>query len=244
MALSLIIDLSLSKHTGCVSNDDRTPHMPDEYDQMIRGVIPYYGEIHAEIINLVRSLENEPKVWLDTGCGTGSLIAKAMQVFAGTKFVLADPSALMLDRAKAKFVEEGRTVILPAAKTQELRAIFHGKADVITAVQCHHYQANDERRQAVRTCYDLLEGGGLFVNTENIRPLTQEGVRLGKEYWGLYQRDFGRNDEDIANHLSRFDKEYFPITIEQHLELLRGTGFRTVEMFWYSYLQAGFYAIK
>lgn len=227
-----------------MSKDDRTPHMPDEYDQMIRGVIPYYGEIHSEIINLVRSIGRMPRVWLDTGCGTGSLIAMAMSDFPATRFILADPSGAMLERARAKFVEKDRLTILPPAKTQDLGGLIKEKADIITAVQCHHYQTNDERGAAIRTCFDLLADGGLFVNTENIRPLTMEGVKVGKDYWGMYQRDFGRGEEEIANHLSRFDREYFPITVEQHLAMLRGTGFRTVELFWYSYLQAGFYAIK
>jgi len=150
----------------------------------------------------------------------------------------------MLDQAKAKFSGSDRVLILPPARTQELRPIFPGKADVITAVQCHHYQTKEERSAAVRTCHDILADGGIFVSTENIRPLTLEGVRVGKGYWGLYQKDYGRGEEEIAKHLSRFDKEYFPITIEEHLGLLRGAGFRTVEMFWYSYLQAGFYSIK
>jgi tRNA (cmo5U34)-methyltransferase len=38
--------------------------------------------------------------------------------------------------------------------------------------------------------------------------------------------------------------EYFPITVEEHLDLLRNCGFGAVEMFWYSYMQAGFYCIK
>jgi len=44
--------------------------------------------------------------------------------------------------------------------------------------------------------------------------------------------------------MQRFDVEYFPINIEEHLKLLRKTGFRIVELFWYSYMQAGFYGIK
>ncbi|MGD0231966.1 MAG: hypothetical protein ABSC19_16690 [Syntrophorhabdales bacterium] len=48
----------------------------------------------------------------------------------------------------------------------------------------------------------------------------------------------------MDEHRSRFGKSYFPITIAEHLELLRATGFSTVEIFWLSHMQAGFYAIK
>ena len=49
---------------------------------------------------------------------------------------------------------------------------------------------------------------------------------------------------EVKEHLERFDAEYFSIAVEEHLKLLRETGFKTVELFWYSYMQAGFYCIK
>ena len=36
----------------------------------------------------------------------------------------------------------------------------------------------------------------------------------------------------------------FPITIEQHLEMLKNAGFKSVNILWVSYMQAGFWAIK
>jgi len=67
---------------------------------------------------------------------------------------------------------------------------------------------------------------------------------IGNQYWKNFQLSHGRNEKEIQKHLERFDTEYFPITVEEHLELLRATGFKTVELFWYSYMQAGFYCIK
>jgi tRNA (cmo5U34)-methyltransferase len=57
----------------------------------------------------------------------------------------------------------------------------------------------------------------------------------------MYPRDIQKHKEP---HFERFDSEYFPITIEEHLKLLRACGFKTVGLFWYSYMQAGFYGIK
>ncbi|HNX57522.1 MAG TPA: class I SAM-dependent methyltransferase, partial [Spirochaetota bacterium] len=54
----------------------------------------------------------------------------------------------------------------------------------------------------------------------------------------------GKSEESVNAHLERFDREYFPITVEDHISLLKETGFRRVELFWYSVMQAGFYAIK
>jgi tRNA (cmo5U34)-methyltransferase len=54
----------------------------------------------------------------------------------------------------------------------------------------------------------------------------------------------GRSKYDVQKHISRFDNDYFPITIFEHLELMSQAGFRIVELFWLTTMQAGFYGIK
>lgn len=223
-----------------------TPHMPEDYDAQISRVLPYYSFFHQETIKLVKSLPSSPKIWLDTGCGTGSLVNKAIYEFPDTKFLLLDPSEGMLNQAKEKLSScpSGRLKFLKASPTQEFSQELEEKPDVITAIQCHHYLSLEDRARATRMCYNLLKESGIYITFENIRPLTEEGITIGKRYWGNFQSAHGRSEEEIEKHLERFDTEYFPITVEEHLGLLRETGFRTVELFWYSYMQAGFYCIK
>jgi tRNA (cmo5U34)-methyltransferase len=228
------------------SSRNFTPHLPEDYDARISDVLPYYSSFHQETVRLVKSLPSSPKVWLDTGCGTGSLINKVIDEFPDTKFLLLDPSEGMLEQAKQKLSScpAERLEFLKTSPTQEFSQELEEKPDVITAIQCHHYLSREGRARATRVCYDLLKEGGIYITFENIRPLTEEGVAIGKRYWGNFQSVHGRSEEEIQKHLERFDTEYFPITIEEHLKLLRETGFRTVELLWYSYMQAGFYCIK
>lgn len=223
-----------------------TPHLPEDYDAQISGVLPYYLSFHQETIKLVKSLPSNPKIWMDTGCGTGSLVNKAIEEFPNTKFLLLDPSEGMLKQAKQKLSSypAGSLEFLKVSPTQEFSQELEEKPDVITAIQCHHYLNLEGRARATGICYNLLRDGGIYITFENIRPLTEEGVVVGKRYWGNFQSAYGRNEEEIEKHLKRFGTEYFPITVEQHLKLLRDTGFKTVELFWYSYMQAGFYCIK
>ena len=227
-------------------SENKTPHLPEDYDTKISYVLPFYSFFHQETINLVRSLPLPPKVWMDTGCGTGSLVSRAIKHFPDTKFLMLDPSEGMLELAKEKLspYSAGRLEFLSASPTQEFSQELKERPDVITAIQCHHYLDRKNRAKAVKKCYELLKDGGIFITFENISPLTEEGISVGKRYWGEFQSDRGRNEEEIEIHLERFGTEYFPINVEEHLELLRKTGFRTVELFWYSYMQAGFYCIK
>ncbi len=223
-----------------------TPHLPEDYDSRISGVLPYYSCFHQETINFVKSLPFNPKIWLDTGCGTGSLIDKAIEEFPATKFLLLDPSESMLSQARKKLsgCPADRLEFLKASPTQEFSQELGDQPEIITAIQCHHYLSREGRAKATGMCYNFLKEGGVYVTFENIRPLTEEGITIGKRYWRNFQKAQGRTEEEIEEHLKRFDTEYFPITVEEHLKLLRETGFRTVELFWYSYMQAGFYCIK
>ncbi|WP_319506139.1 class I SAM-dependent methyltransferase [uncultured Methanolobus sp.] len=227
-------------------SENKTPHLPEDYDTKISAVLPYYSFFHKETINLIKSLPSAPKIWMDTGCGTGSLVTKAIEQFPETRFLMLDPSEGMLEQAKEKLslYTPDKVEFLRASPTQEFSQELDERPDVITAIQCHHYLSCENRARAVKKCYELLKEGGIFITFENISPLTEEGIAVGKRYLGDFQSNHERTEEEVAVHLARFGTEYLPITVEEHLKLLRETGFKTVELFWYSYMQAGFYCIK
>ncbi len=84
-----------------------------------------------------------PKNWLDTGCGTGTLVEKAIKQFPSTHFVLVDPSQQMIEAAKQKLATYPNVEFLEPAPTKNLsniKTIF----DVITAIQSHHYSTTPE----------------------------------------------------------------------------------------------------
>jgi len=223
-------------------SDNSTPHSADTYDVQVRNTLPYYDSFHEQTINLIKAMHLNPKLWLDTGCGTGTMVQKAIAAFPKTHFVLSDPSEKMLEIAKAKLA--GSNVeFLNAARTQNIE--WHDKPfDVVTAIQSHHYQSAKGRTEATAACFKMLILKGVYVNFENIKPITQEGIVIGKELWKQFQISRGRDLATAESHMKRFGVEYQPITIEEHLDLLRKTGFSVVELLWYSVMQGGFYCVK
>jgi tRNA (cmo5U34)-methyltransferase len=187
-----------------------------------------------------------PRLWLDTGCGTGHLVEQALVDFPQTHFVLADPSEAMLDQARQRLQgADPNRVSFMHSPTCEIMAIRLGQApDVITAVMCHHYARAEQRRKMTQVCRELLAPGGVYITFENIRPDSEEAIRIGLRRWRRFQEEAGRDDSAIEQHLARFDTEYFPITVSEHLQVLKDCGFRTAQLLWYSHMQAGFYAIK
>jgi tRNA (cmo5U34)-methyltransferase len=149
----------------------------------------------------------------------------------------------MLSAAEKKLSGSKKVRFLPPAATQNLPRLRE-RPDVITAIQCHHYLSKEDRRKATAVCYSLLNEGGVYVTFENIRPFTDAGIELGKRTWSSFQLAAGKDAEVVEKHMNRFDSEYFPVTVEDHIRLLNECGFSVAEVLWYSRMQAGFYAIK
>lgn len=222
--------------------DNATAHPASEYDQNIRKSIPLYDLFHEATINIVTSCNANPSIWVDIGCGTGTFVERAYNLFPATEFLLTDPSAAMLEVAAEKLKGKDRVTILGPIEAAQLS--LAKQADVITAIQSLHYCKPKPRKDSITNCYRQLKSGGVFVTFENIKPLTERGIAIGKDNWQRFEVRAGKSVEDARKHIARFGVEYFPLTIEEHLELLRFACFSTVELLWYSYMQAGFYCIK
>ncbi|MGE4506387.1 MAG: class I SAM-dependent methyltransferase [Desulfovibrionaceae bacterium] len=223
-------------------SDNASSHSASDYDAKIAKTIPYYGLFHEETLDFVRTAVPEPGVWLDTGCGTGALANKILAVFPGVRLVLADPSQAMLGEARAKLAGNP-TLGFVQAPTQDLE-LASDSMDVVTAIQVHHYLDEDLRRKATANCQRMLRAGGVYVTFENIRRSAGAGQGAFLEQWKRYQIAGGKSPEQAEAHIRRFGVSYFPITIEDHLDLLRQSGFATVEVLWVSRMQAGFCAMK
>jgi tRNA (cmo5U34)-methyltransferase len=227
--------------------DNTTPHKSTEYDNSIRKTIPFYETILSEVIDLVRTLKPEVNCWLDTGCGTGYLVKSALSIFPKTKFIQTDPSEAMLTQARMQLnnQSENRVRFLPPMPSQNLVDYVNMVApQVVTGILCHHYLHEPQRREATRACYELLDDNGIFITVENITPGTESAISRGLERWKRFQLEHGRSKSVVEEHGKRFNTEYFPISVEEHLVLLKETGFKSANLFWLSHMQAGFYALK
>jgi len=227
-------------------SDNLSPYNAAQYEEGIRKTVPFYDDIYSETISLIRYLKPGTKVWLDTGCGTGSLIIRAYPVFPNTTFLLSDPSSGMLEKARdaLKNIPENNIEIVGNVGTEKLPVITRNRPQVITAILAHHYLSKEKRYIATKKCYETLEGGGLYVTFENIYPLTEEGKDIALGRWKVFQKLQGKTEEEARKHISRYGKAFFPVSVEEHLYTLNTAGFRMAELFWFSNMQAGFYAIK
>lgn len=221
--------------------DNTTAHPASAYEDGVRRTIPFHAVILEEAIDLALAAAPAPARWLDTGCGPGRLVELARARCAEASFFLADPSTAMLELARARHAALPADRFIPAP-SHELPDL--GEFDVITAVQCHHYYAEEGgREQALRRCRALLRPGGALVVFENVRAETEAGHALQRRRWAAWQRGQGRDEATVEAQLGREGAKFFPIRVSEHARLLERVGFATVELAWRAHGQAGFVAV-
>jgi tRNA (cmo5U34)-methyltransferase len=223
-----------------MASDNTTAHAASDYESEVKRTIPFHDELLGTAIDVALTEHPSPAAWLDTGCGPGELVSRALARAPETRFFLADPAPAMLELARARLPALPPDRFIPG-RSEELP--FAGPFDVITAVQCHHYGDMPAREKAVSRCHALLGGRGVLVVFENVRAETAAGHALQSSRWGAWQRRRGRSDEAVQRHFEREGKAMFPVRVSEHLALFDRVGFEA-ELIWRAYGQAGFFCRK
>lgn len=222
-------------------NNDNTTHMSAEtYDRGIINTIPYYSEFFEQTFDVIEQCGFDKIRWLDLGCGTGTLTMAAIKRFDNPQFVMVDPSEKMLETAKEKLADYNARYILSDSMSIDFSKCF----DVVTAIQSHHYMHEEERKTATANVYRALRDGGIYISFENVVPEDNYVKNMELLRWARYQMGHGKTWEEAKAHISRCGVNYYPITVPEHIELLKNTGFKHVHVFWYSCMQMGIYGIK
>ena len=221
--------------------DNKSAFSVSKYDENVRKVIPFYDEIYKQIVELIQlRYGDKPISVLDTGCGTGTFGLKAHESLNLSELILCDPSESMINDAKKKL--EGIPCEINCVGSESLN--YKEQFDVVTAIQSHHYFDRATREKAVNNCFKALKPDGIFIYFENTAPNSEIGKDILLSHLERFELEAGRPYDDVKAHSARYNKEFFPITIGEHLELLDKVGFKAAELFWHSYMQSGFYAIK
>lgn len=217
-----------------------TAFRAEEYDAKIQQTLPFYEEFYRQVVDILDISGRKNIAWLDIGCGTGKMYEVASKKISIQSFCFTDISAKMLAIAKERFwAGQNR---FQQISVLELEAIE--KYDVATAICVHHYLSEKDRKLAIGKCCQALKAGGLFFTFENIAPGSEIGRQLALDRWKSYQVRNGKGRQEAEKHIKRYGVDYFPLTIEAHLDLMRKCGFQAAELIWMSYMQAGFMGVK
>ena len=181
---------------------------------------------------------------LHIGCGAGNNTLKLLQFVSPFDCDLIDLSRPMLERAQA------RIAVVNSGEIQNFQGDFRTvelpeqKYDVILAAAVlHHLRDDHDWETAFHKIYKLTAPGGSVWITDLVSHESRPIQAMMWSRYGEYLRSIG-GEEHKDRVFTYIDKEDSPRPVTYQLNLLRESGFDTVELLHKNSCFAAFGAIK
>ena len=176
------------------------------------GTVPHRGEGEAALLEWVPA---NCRRFLDLGTGDGRLLAIVKQRVPEAQAVGLDFSPTMLERARARFGEDGATLV---AHNMDHPLPDLGKFDAVVSSFAIHHLEHERKHALYAEVFKALNPGGVFCNFEHVASPTE---RLHQEFL----RELGQTPEteDPSNKL---------LALETQLQWLQDIGFIDVDCHW------------
>ena len=168
---------------------------------------------------------------LDIGCGAGNNTIKLLRKY-GTGFDcdLVDLSMHMLERAKERVSQETQGEINTFHEDFRTVDLNEESYDVILAAAVlHHLREYEDWKEVFAKIYRLLKPGGSFWVSDLVSHEDSNIQTLMWNRYGNYLKTKGGDDymEKVFNYI---DQEDSPRSVVFQLDLMRDSGFETVDV--------------
>ena len=201
-----------------------------EYDSNRKKFIPCFDDYYENTTKFIISNIKKPKCVLDLGAGTGLLSYFWYQECPSAEYVLVDIADEMLHVARNRFDGISSISYQVLDYSKELPS---GDFDVIASALSIHHLENEDKQKLFAQIYDKLPNGALFVNYDQFCGGQSEMDEWFNSYWERQLETSGLSEHDIElwRERQKLDRE---CSVEEEIEMLRKSGFKTVECV-YSY---------
>jgi tRNA (cmo5U34)-methyltransferase len=233
---------------GTVTEDfSFNEQVAEVFDDMLDRSVPFYREVIQTTAALIRhSVQPEARI-VDLGCSTGSTLLELSRLLADMKlqFIGLDQAPAMLEKAQrkaemfTKAIEFRQQDLTAPDLSQQIQG-----AEVLLCNYTMQFIRPLLRQDFVRKLYASLPPQGLLILSEKI---ISSNTLLNRKFINIYhefKREQGYSELEIAAKREALENVLIPFTVEENLDLLRTSGFTTVELHFRWINFASFVAVK
>jgi tRNA (cmo5U34)-methyltransferase len=249
-AITTLLDTS-SKDTVFQEADPKigdfafTAKVADVFDDMVSRSVPFYEELQRMSCELAADFAKPNTNLYDIGCSTATtLLALDELVEPSVRFVGIDNSESMLAKARQKVVASGSGRPMDFVAADIHQGIVIEDASVVTMLLTLQFVRPLYRDRVMQRIYNGLSDQGCLILVEK---LTSEDTLFNRLFIGHYydfKRRNGYSETEIAQKREALENVLIPYRLEENFELLKSTGFRSVECFFRWYNFCGIVAVK
>ncbi|MBN1563329.1 MAG: class I SAM-dependent methyltransferase [Anaerolineae bacterium] len=202
------------------------------YSQQDPIYLPDYASALALVIEaLCAALPDEPTI-LDLGAGTGNLARRVLGAIPNSYVTLIDFSLNMLSEAPdvlADFKGRYNTICEDFFAFDMPPATFDG---IVSSFAIHHARGRAEYGRLYQRIRSWLKPGMVFACCDVVAGSNQQWTAMNEAGWQQHLRAAEFDDATIAHIFANYRVEDTPISLPEHLTLLREAGFAHVDVLW------------
>jgi len=210
------------------------------FDDMLDRSVPFYQEIQRMVAELAVDFAAAGTAVYDLGCSTATTLAqidRGLSPAADVRFVGVDSSLEMLALAEKKLVENRFSRPYELRHADLNAGVEISNASVVLMVLTLQFVRPLYRERIIRSIYDGLEPNGCLILVEKVLGENSTFNRLFiNHYYEMKVRN-GYSQLEISQKREALENVLVPYRLEENKELLRGAGFRHVDVFfkWYNF---------
>lgn len=207
------------------------------FDDMLERSVPFYDEIQRMIGELAADFAADGTNIYDLGCSTGATLRRLPPLDREVTLIGVDSSSAMLARAEQEMQRAGfsRPYLLREQDIDQDLSIEN--ASVVIMSLTLQFVRPLRRERLIRAIFEGLNQQGCLILVEKVLAEETLTNRLFiKHYYELKRRN-GYSEIEIAQKREALENVLIPYRLRENEELLRGAGFRQVDIFfkWYNF---------
>jgi tRNA (cmo5U34)-methyltransferase len=210
------------------------------FDDMLVRSVPFYAEMQRMIGELAADFTQDGTALYDLGCSTCTTFLAVEPLLPADRdvlFVGVDSSQEMLEKAAHKLAAAGwrRRYELRCADLDQ--GVEISDASVVLLVLTLQFIRPLRREALIRQIRRGLRENGCLILVEKVLGESSTFNRLFIEHYYAMKRRNGYSELEIAQKREALENVLIPYRLEENKELLRGQGFRHVDVFfkWYNF---------
>jgi tRNA (cmo5U34)-methyltransferase len=200
-----------------------------DYDQLRRILIPCFDDFYKTAVEVIPFNRTAPLKVLDLGAGTGLYSGRVQAVFPNAEFTLLDLAIEMLEKAKTRFRQMGKSPKILIGDYVETD--WEYPYDLIISGLSIHHLSNSDKERLYQRIYKALKPGGVFVNADQVLGKTPKLEKHYRQHWLDSVRDLRISEEQLKAALKRMEYDRMA-TLDAQLSWLEAAGFQDVDC-WY-----------
>ncbi|MEN6329223.1 MAG: class I SAM-dependent methyltransferase [Methanobacteriaceae archaeon] len=202
------------------------------FDGLIRTLIPHYQEMIEALAEVLPFHPKEHVSVLDLGSGTGNVSLTIKKRFPQAHITCLDLAENMIQNTRYKLAEYTE-VDYVVGDLRDLEAVAEYDA-VVSSLAIHHL-SRKEQQSLYPKIHTALKEGGVFYNADNLKASSEHLNQFYLKKWKEFLFQHHHPDEVEEVWLARHYREDHPQSLEDHLNWLKESGFRDVDVVWKHY---------